>query len=97
MQFAKRIEWSDEKNTKLIAERGIGFEEVYTAIQNGYLLGIVRGKEPKYTHQRIFVVLISGYTYAVPFVEEENKIFLKTLYPSRELHKKYGNGDSYAQ
>ncbi|MCX7115428.1 MAG: DUF4258 domain-containing protein [Gammaproteobacteria bacterium] len=92
MNFEKHIEWSDEKNAKLIAERGIGFEDIYVAIQNGYLLGIVKGKEPKYAHQHIFVVFIDGYTYAVPFVEDENKIFLKTLYPSRELHKKYSHG-----
>ena len=96
MKFDKRIEWSDEKNAKLIAERGIGFEDVYAAIQNGYLLGVVRGKEPRYVHQRIFVVFIDGYTYAVPFVEAENKIFLKTIYPSRELHKKYNTGGNDA-
>ncbi len=95
--FDKRIEWNDDKNAKLIAERGVGFEDVVVAIQNGYLRGIVVGKEPKYVHQHIFVVFIDGYTYAVPFVEEENKIFLKTIYPSRELHKKYSSGGHYAQ
>lgn len=88
----KRIEWSDEKNTKLIKERGVSFEDVVVAIQNGHLRGIVVGKEPRYRHQRIFVVFIEGYTYAVPFVEEDNKIFLKTIYPSRVLHKKYSSG-----
>jgi hypothetical protein len=90
--LGKRIEWNDEKNLKLMAERGIGFEDVYVAIQSGHLQGIVRGKEPKYAHQHVFVVLINGYTYAVPFVEDEHKIFLKTIYPSRELHKKYTIG-----
>ena len=92
MKLNKRIEWNDEKNAKLIVERGISFEDVCAAIQNGYLQGIVKGKEPKYAHQHLFVVIINGYTYAVPFVEDENKIFLKTIYPSRELHKKYSNG-----
>ena len=92
MRLDKRVDWNDEKNTTLITERGISFEDVCAAIQNGYLRGIVKGKEPKYAHQRLFVVFINGYTYAVPFVEDENKIFLKTIYPSRELHKKYSNG-----
>lgn len=92
MMFEKRIEWDDEKNTKLIIERGIGFEDIVVAIQSGHLRGVVRGKEPKYAHQRIFVVFIDGYTYAVPFVENDHNLFLKTIYPSRALHKKYGIG-----
>ncbi len=89
MENAKYFEWDEAKNIKLLTERDDGFEEVAVAIQNGHLLGIVKGKEPKYSHQSIFVVLIDGYTYAVPYVEDNNKIFLKTLYPSRILHKQY--------
>lgn len=86
----KIFEWNEEKNKLLIKERGLGFEEVVVAIQNDRLLGITKGKEPKYSHQHIFVVFIDGYTYAVPFVEDSEKIFLKTIYPSRILHKQYG-------
>lgn len=89
MTPAKPYEWDENKNNKLIAERGVGFEDVVVAIQNGHLLGIVKGKEPSYAHQYIFVVFIDGYTYAVPFVEDCDKIFLKTIFPSRVLHKKY--------
>lgn len=89
MKTSKYFEWDGNKNIKLLAERGVGFEEVVVAIQNGHLLGIVKGKEPKYSHQHIFVVFIDGYTYAVPYVEDKQKIFLKTIYPSRDLHKKY--------
>lgn len=89
MEMTKHFEWEENKNIKLLAERGIGFEEVVIAIQNGHLLGIVKGKEPNPSHQYIFVVFVDGYTYAVPFVEDEHHIFLKTIYPSRVLHKKY--------
>ncbi len=89
MKLVKNFEWDEDKNIRLIAERDIGFEEVVVAIQNGHLLGVVRGKMPKYAHQYIFVVFVDGYTYAVPFVEDNEKIFLKTIYPSRVLHKKY--------
>lgn len=89
MGLSKAFEWNEDKNTKLITERGIGFEGIVVAIQNGHLLAVVKGKEPKYAHQRVFVVFVDGYTYAVPFVEEADKIFLKTIYPSRVLHKKY--------
>lgn len=89
MEMTKYFEWEENKNIKLLTERGIGFEEVVIAIQNGHLLGIVKGKKPDYSHQHIFVVFVDGYTYAVPFVEDERHIFLKTIYPSRVLHKKY--------
>jgi uncharacterized DUF497 family protein len=94
MRLTKNLEWDEKKNLQLLSDRGIGFEEVVIAIEHGHLLGIVQGKEPKYAHQRIFVVLVDGYTYAVPFVEDEDKIFLKTIYPSRVLHKKY-NGSHF--
>jgi uncharacterized DUF497 family protein len=89
MNVTKHFEWDETKNNKLLIERGIGFEEVVVAIQNGHLLGIVKGKEPNYSHQKIFVVFIDGYTYAVPFVEDNHHLFLKTIYPSRVLHKIY--------
>jgi len=85
----KRVEWNDEKNAKLIIERGVGFEDVIVAIQHGGLRGIVTGKKPQYAHQRVFVVFIDGYTYAVPFVEDEDKIFLKTVFPSRKYTREY--------
>ena len=96
MIFDKHIEWNDEKNTKLIQDRGIGFEDVVVAIRNGYLRGVVKGKGPNYAHQAVLVVLIDGYTYAIPFVEDEAKIFLKTIYPSRKLHNIYSHGDHNA-
>lgn len=89
MDIFTAFDWDEQKNIKLLSERKIGFEEVVVAIRNGYLLGIVTGKAPKYAHQKILVVFIDGYTYAVPFVEDKEKIFLKTIYPSRALHKKY--------
>lgn len=89
MLVIKNFEWNEDKNKLLLTERGIGFEEIVIAIQNGRLLGITKGKEPKYAHQHIFVVFVDGYTYAVPFIENSEKIFLKTIYPSRVLHKQY--------
>lgn len=89
MPNTKHITWDEDKNRKLIAERSIGFEEIIIAIQNGHLLGIKKGKNLKYSHQKIFVVFVEGYTYAVPFVERGDKIFLKTIYPSRVLNKEY--------
>jgi hypothetical protein len=42
-----------------------------------------------YEDQRIIVIKISGYVYLVPFAEDDEKIFLKTIIPSRKATKKY--------
>jgi len=45
----------------------------------------------KYPRQKILVVRIKNYVYAIPYVKDKKRgvIFLKTIYPSRELVKKY--------
>ena len=51
-------------------------------------------KHPKKNNQFILIIEIDNYIYAVPFLFDENKnIFLKTIYPSRKLNKKYKEGD----
>ena len=43
----------------------------------------------KYPNQYIFYVKIDNYVYSVSFVEDKNKIFLKTIYPDRIATKIY--------
>ena len=43
----------------------------------------------KYPHQRVFIVDIGDYAYYVPFVENEDEIFLKTIVASRRMTKRY--------
>ncbi len=70
----------------------MSFEEVIFHIQNGDLLAkLDHPNRSKYSHQQIFVVRIGNYVYAVPFVEDEKKYFLKTVIPSRKLKKEYWN------
>ncbi len=86
----KHIEWSLEKNEKLRARRNVSFEDVEMALGQGYLLDIVPHWDLKrYPTQRVFIVTIQGYAYLVPFVEDDEKIFLKTIIPSRKATKKY--------
>ncbi|MBI5191831.1 MAG: BrnT family toxin [Nitrospirae bacterium] len=92
----KYFDWDDEKNRLLKDVRGVSFEEVVLAIENGDLLD--RLKHPnsaKYPNQMVFYVSINGYVYAVPFVEDDEKIFLKSIIPDRKANKKYlgGTGD----
>lgn len=49
-------------------------------------------KHPTRRNQWIFVVSIDEYTWVVPFVMEDDgtSIFLKTAFPSRSFHRRYG-------
>ena len=69
--------------------RGVSFEDVVFHIQNGDLLAKLDHPSPKYAGQKIFVVRMDDYAYAVPFVEDEEKYFLKTIIPSRKLTRDY--------
>ena len=60
------------------------------AIEEGNILDIVEHiNKEKYPRQKIFIVDIDHYAYLVPFVEDKESIFLKTIIPSRKLTKKY--------
>jgi hypothetical protein len=43
----------------------------------------------RYAGQRILVVRREDYVYLVPFVEDEDTVFLKTIIPSRKATKEY--------
>ncbi len=89
----KQISWNNEKNAKLRRERGIGFEDVLFQINIGEVVDIVDNpNKRKYPNQRVFILEINEYVYYVPFVEDENEVFLKTIIPSRKLKKEYLGG-----
>ena len=84
--------WDEDKNNLLKETRDISFEEVIFAISNNKLLEVVENpNKQKYPNQKMFIVEIREYAYVVPFVEDKEKYFLKTIYPSREATKKYLN------
>lgn len=82
--------WNSEKNEILKKDRGISFEEIMLNIQLGNEVDIYDYPNIKnYPDQKISVVLIEGYAYLVPFVENKEEIFLKTIIPSRKATKQY--------
>ncbi len=87
----KVFDWDNEKNQKLMKERNISFEAVVSLIESGNIVSVVKGKG-LYSHQKQFIVEMNRYVYVVPFVEDKNKIFLKTIIPSRRLTKKFLSG-----
>jgi uncharacterized DUF497 family protein len=86
----KYIDWNEEKNELLRKEREVCFEDVVIAIGSKGLLDTTSNpNKEKYPDQRVFVVNIKNYAYLVPFVEDSEKVFLKTIIPSRKATKKY--------
>lgn len=83
--------FSSEKNTKLIEERKISFEEIISAIENDQILDIIDHPDKnKYENQKIYIIHVNEYVYLVPFVKgKEGVIFLKTIIPSRKAKRKY--------
>lgn len=79
--------WDIEKNKKLIEERKVSFEMCLVKIEEQEVLDILENKN--YPHQRIFVLELDSYIYLVPFVENGDEIFLKTIIPSRKFTKIY--------
>jgi uncharacterized DUF497 family protein len=90
----KTFDWNAEKNQQLIEERGVSFEDVIFLLQGDWLLDdLEHPNKTKYPGQRMFVVNIDGYVYLVPYVENEDVIFLKTVIPSRKATRQYlGSG-----
>ena len=81
------IRWSLLKSERLKRTRGVSFEEIVQS-------KLVAVKEhPNKTHQNIMLFEHKGYLWVVPYVESENEIFLKTLYPSRRYTKLYRKGE----
>lgn len=87
------FDFDPEKNNLLKETRDISFEEVIEEIENGdNVLDIVpHFNIEKYPHQNIFIIKINNYVYYIPFVEDNNKCFLKNIIPSRKLNKTYNS------
>ena len=67
--------------------RGVSFEEILHA-------ELVAVKEhAHYPGQKVMLFKHRNYIWVVPFVEEADYIFLKTLYPSRKRTKEYKRGE----
>lgn len=88
--MSKQILWNEEKNQLLQLQRGVSFDEVLEQIEHGNILGRKVHPSEQYPKQEIFIMRLRDYVYYVPFVEDDEKIFLKTIIPSRKLNKIYG-------
>lgn len=84
--------WNKEKNLQLKEHRGISFEEIVYYISKGAIIDVIENRNnEKYNNQFIFIIDIDSYAYIVPFVQNGDEIFLKTIYPSRKATKRSFN------
>lgn len=82
--------WENEKNEWLIKQRGVCFEQIVLLLEGQEVLDVLDHPNQKgYPGQKIAIVSIDNYAYIVPYVQEGNDIFLKTIIPSRKATREY--------
>ncbi len=86
--YMKYLNWNPEKNEIIKRDRGISFEEIAYLIESDQIIGIE--ENINFPNQRMYVLKIDNYAIIVPYVENDDEIFLKTAFPSRKYTKKYG-------
>jgi uncharacterized DUF497 family protein len=90
----KYFDWDENKNILLKETRNISFEEVVLSIANNKVLEVLEHpNKQKYPSQKMLIVEVREYAFIVPFVEDNERYFLKTIYPAREATKKYLSKD----
>ena len=86
----KPFRWNHDKNEELKSDRGISFEEVVLAIEADGVLDVVRHPNSgKYPKQLVFIIALDLYVHLVPYVDEPEYYFLKTIIPSRKATRDY--------
>ena len=84
------FDWNEEKNRQIREQRKICFEDFVQAFNDDMVIDIIEHfNKSKYPHQKLFIVELNGYIHYVPFVQDDEKYFLKNIIPSRKLHKLY--------
>lgn len=95
-----RYEWNPDKNEWLKRERHISFEQiVFHLLQGDIWKTADHPDQETYPGQRIYFVIVDNYIYLVPYVIEDEYVFLKTIIPSRQATRDYAKGgdDNEAQ
>ena len=79
-----------EKNERLKAERNVSFEDIVLAIESKGSLDVLQHPDRgRYPGQLILVVAYDRYAWLVPFIDEDDYYFLKTIIPSRKATRDY--------
>ena len=86
----KVFRWDNDKNEWLKKNRVVSFEQVIILMEREDVLETIEHpNQNKYPGQKIATVKINDYVYLIPYVQESDDIFLKTIIPSRKATNKY--------
>lgn len=86
------IKYNEGKNEYLKITRGVSIDLVISMFSRGKIIADLKHRNPnRYPNQRILVLKIKGQAWAVPYLlnKKDREIFLKTMYPSRVLTRKF--------
>ena len=79
--------WNDDKNQQLKQARGISFERVVIAIEEGALLDALQHhNQSQYPNQLILVVAIEQYAICVPCVVNKDEYFFQNFIPQPQIY-----------
>jgi uncharacterized DUF497 family protein len=82
--------WDNQKNQQLKKDRGVSFEQIVFLIENDLVLDLLEHpNKKKHRNQRVYIMNIDNYAYAVPFEDKGKERILKTIFPSRKYTLKY--------
>ena len=83
-----------QKNTWLVRERGVSFEQIIVLIESSKLIQVLEPPNAgRYANQLLYEVDVGGYVHIVPVIREGRILFLKTIYPSRKATRKRRKGE----
>ena len=80
------FKWNPLKSKRLKQTRGASFEEVL----KGQFIEMV--DHPTRADQKVLLMWCKNYIWAIPCIETESEIFLKTLYRCRKYTKLFRKG-----
>lgn len=89
------FEWNLKKAEKVLAERGIRFENVEGEVRADRFIDVKVKNQKDHPDQRMFVVRIDDYAVCAPYVKVgKNRARLVTAFKSRVFNKEmeFGNG-----
>lgn len=88
--LGKSFVWDKAKSVRLKVGRGIGFEDVLSALEaEGALWSTDHPHPDRYPGQGLFAVVIRDYVVVVPLEVKDETIELKTLYPNRKATREW--------
>lgn len=86
----KDFKFSEEKDRVLRESRDFGFKDIIKEIKDGKIVKTIKNPNQKlYPNQKMYLVEFREHIAVVPFVEQTNYNFLKTVFISKKYTKKY--------